>query len=478
MYLPIASSAPRSREIGDGHVVVLVNPAWTFHKGNIGALPDLYPPPGLGCIAAVLRRDGFLVNVIDMPIRRMKEDSDAELLEMISDLRPAIIGFTAVSMTYPTVVRQANLVRSKLPGVPIIVGGVHVTLASSEVVRDGCFDYSVAGEGEQAIADICAGLIVGRVDPAIAGVGYHHAVPPYCVPRVHVDLSNLPPTAYDLFDLKKYRRAFQRMAVLTARGCNARCVFCSSGYTMPRVNFVPVSRVLEELRYLVSDQRFRFINIFDSNFTYDRRRVHTICDSIIAENLNFQWRCFSKANGVDGPLFEKMRAAGCSHVLFGVESSHDRTLKLIRKGNTRADVVRAFSLARSAGLKRIAYSIVGLPGESRQDVLDNIEFLEGLAADFHVVSPISLMPGTPLFSKAGEYHMVMTEPDLSHGSRGEAVATNSILGSDEISELAEMALRRLNNGRENYAWHKEALQEPGNCPAIAMMTLVDPVTGA
>lgn len=454
--------------------VVLVNPSWKLKKGGkIGALPDLYPAMGVACVASMLRVNGFPVEIIDMPIIPLAEDDDEELLKLLRSKSPGVIGFTTVTMTYPTVVRQARLVREHFPGIPILLGGVHVTDAPDLALQDDCFDYSVAGEGELPALEICRCLHKGEVRPDIPGVGYHRVTQPYYNPRADFDISDFPPTAYDLYDLDSYHRIYKRMSIMTSRGCNARCVFCSSGYSLPRVKFLPVERIMAELTFLVRERKFEFINIYDSNFTYKKEWVHEVCDRILAAGLKFRWRCFSKTNGVDLELFRKMKAAGCSHVLLGVESSHDRTLILVKKGNLRRHIIDAFALARQAGIQRVAYSIVGLPGETRTDVLETIRFLEYLDAEWNVISPISLMPGTPLYERMGDYNMNITERDWSKGSRGQATASNSLMTSQEIEELSELAFDRLNHGRQNYEWIEALNIDPGTCPHISMMSLVD-----
>ena len=77
-------------------------------------------------------------------------------------------------------------------------------------------------------------------------------------------------------------------------------------------------------------------------------------------------------------------------------------LKRINKGNRRRHIEAAFAYAAEAGLNRIAYSIVGLPGETRDMVLETIEILRLMNAEWNVVSPISLMPGTPLYERMSD----------------------------------------------------------------------------
>lgn len=466
------SIGPSLSDVGNTKVV-LINPGWPMKYGNIGALPDLYPALGIASIGAVLRRSGFPVSIIDMPF---DNPTDEDLMAELSRRRPAVVGLTSVTMTYPVVVRLARLIRRELPDTVVVAGGIHITDAPDEALGEPAFHYSVCGPGEHAMLALCEGISRGEVPDDIPGVGYNLADSPHRVPPVFFSFDGLPPTAYDLYPMEAYRQRYGHMSILTSHGCNARCVFCTSGNRGTAVQFVPLDRIRTELRYIVRECGFRYVNIYDSNFTYRPERVHQICDMIIEDGLEFSWRCFSKTNGVDRDLFEHMHAAGCSHVLFGVETSHDRTMRLIKKGSTRRLIQSAFAMARDAGLRRVAYSIVGLPGETYEDVLQTIEFIEELDAEFNVVSPISLMPGTPLLEQMDHFGMVALESDWSKGSQAETTATNGILTGEEIQELVDFAYSRLNNGRQSYNWHAAVESDPRVCPRGAMMSLLDPAS--
>jgi anaerobic magnesium-protoporphyrin IX monomethyl ester cyclase len=468
------SIKPRLTGIADTSVV-LINPGWPMKYGNIGALPDLYPALGIASIGAVLREAGFPVSIIDMPFSNPADD------DLVAELRrraPRIVGLTAVTMTYPVVVRLARRIRQEFPGIIIVAGGIHVTDAPDDALKERAFDYSVCGPGELAMRQLCEGIARNAVDDDIHGVGYNQQETPTRVPPVIIDFDGLPPTAYDLYDMAAYHTTYGHMSILTSHGCNARCVFCTSGNRGTAVRMVPLDRLRQELRYIVRECGFKFVNIYDSNFTYRPERVHQICDIILEEGLKFNWRCFSKTNGVDLELFQHMRSAGCSHVLFGVETSHDHTMRLIRKGSTRKLITSAFAMAREADLKRVAYSIVGLPGESYDDVMATVDFIDGLDAEFNVVSPVSLMPGTPLLEDMDSFGMVALESDWSKGSQAEVSAANGLLTGDEIEELVAYAYNRLNNGQQSYNWHAAVENDPRVCPRGAMMSLLDPEPAA
>jgi len=63
---------------------------------------------------------------------------------------------------------------------------------------------------------------------------------------------------------------------------------------------------------------------------------------------------------------------------FGVESSKDETLRYINRGHTFADSVSAITRCAARGLNVGAHLILGLPGESREEILNHASILSGL----------------------------------------------------------------------------------------------------
>ena len=86
------------------------------------------------------------------------------------------------------------------------------------VLQERAFDFSIAGQGEIPAIALWNGLAAGAVASDIAGLGYHQAPAPYRNSKAEFGLEGLPPTAYDLFDLRKYRRAFKKMAAASENG--------------------------------------------------------------------------------------------------------------------------------------------------------------------------------------------------------------------------------------------------------------------
>jgi radical SAM protein (TIGR01212 family) len=79
-----------------------------------------------------------------------------------------------------------------------------------------------------------------------------------------------------------------------------------------------------------------------------------------------------------------------------LQSAHDTTLGVIKRGHTSGDFSRAVERAAKKGIDVCAHIILGLPGEGKSDILDTIRFIarQGVwGVKFH---QMQVVRGTPL----------------------------------------------------------------------------------
>lgn len=102
--------------------------------------------PGLGLpyIASYLRNNTDF-NDIHILIENV--------LNKISDLKPDIIGISSVSQNYTKATQYAKIIKETFD-IPVIIGGIHITLISQSLSR--YFDAAVLGEGEETMAELMA----------------------------------------------------------------------------------------------------------------------------------------------------------------------------------------------------------------------------------------------------------------------------------------------------------------------------------
>ncbi|MGE4343365.1 MAG: TIGR01212 family radical SAM protein [Geoalkalibacter sp.] len=80
----------------------------------------------------------------------------------------------------------------------------------------------------------------------------------------------------------------------------------------------------------------------------------------------------------------------------GLQSIHDRTLDFLRRGHDYACFREAFARARDQGLNVCVHVILGLPGESRDDMLATADEMARLQVDGIKIHLLHVLDGTPL----------------------------------------------------------------------------------
>ena len=213
--------------------------------------------------------------------------------------------------------------------------------------------------------------------------------------------------------------------LVTSRGCIHRCVFCDKSVGGSRPRRHSARRVLAELEEIATAGP-GYAVFFDDDFTAERERVVDICEGMIRRELPLQWKCESRADGVDADLLALMRRAGCTTVALGVESVRDESLRWLRKDLDVEQIRRAFELCRAADLDVLAYALVGIPGETPADVDATVDFCKDHGARWVQFSTLSPYLGTPLYDQAvreGWYvHSTLRNPADAEKMRPTVVA--------------------------------------------------------
>lgn len=98
-------------------------------------------------------------------------------------------------------------------------------------------------------------------------------------------------------------------------------------------------------------------------------------------------------------VLELLQTYTASHLVWlelGLQSAHDRTLRLLNRGHDVACFVRAVARATTYGLPVVAHVILGLPGEEREDMLATARFLATLPLAGVKIHLLYVIQGTRL----------------------------------------------------------------------------------
>lgn len=83
---------------------------------------------------------------------------------------------------------------------------------------------------------------------------------------------------------------------------------------------------------------------------------------------------------------------------YGLQSMHDKTLQLIRRGHDFSCFENAVELTRGRGIKICAHIILGLPGESYADMMETAKTIAHLGLDGIKIHLLYVIKGTPMES--------------------------------------------------------------------------------
>ncbi len=96
----------------------------------------------------------------------------------------------------------------------------------------------------------------------------------------------------------------------------------------------------------------------------------------------------------------------------GLQSSHDRTLEWLQRGHDYATFAKAYDAARMRGLRICVHVIIGLPGESRADMLataDRLAELQVAGVKLHLLHVLRNTPLGSLYAEGGFQLLAMDE---------------------------------------------------------------------
>ena len=439
--------------------ILLVQP-----KLEHGFFDDIkLPPLGLAYVAAVLRREGHEVRILDCILRH---DQFGSVRDAVAEFRPGMVGIGATSSLFRTAVRIAEMTKAVNPGTRTVLGGVHPSILPEDVCREAAVDFAVQGEGETTAPALAAALDGGSAPDDLPGIAFARdgrvVVNP--TPPLVDDLDSLPVPAYDLLPIRSYtslqisKHPFASM--ITSRGCPYRCVFCSARTTMGgRYRRNSPRRTVDEISGLVDRFGVREVLFKDSEFTFDAARVEEFCDQLLGERFRVRWTCNGRIGNPSLSLLQKMRAAGCRQVEYGVESGDEEILKAIDKRITVDQVKETFALTRKAGIRSIANFMIGNPGETRESVEKSLRLAKEIRADYCDFSFATAFPGTRLYDLAREKGWLLENYDPSNVRLDQCTMNATRMTTDELRGLLKSAFRRFYL-RPSYILRRMATLQP------------------
>lgn len=371
--------------------------------------------------------------------------------EEYQKFKPDYVGVTALfTPAYDSVINLTKLAKKCFSSL-IIVGGNLPTAIYKDILLDSPdVDAVCFGEGEKPLLELLQAQDKSQFLQEHPSWVTHKDIADKNTQFKHDfinDLDEIPFLDYDILDLEGYKlnptssrysvsdkyvrshsdislmleeasgkdvAALEKvktyLPIMTSRGCPFKCTFCASHVAHGRdMRYQSPERVIDDLiemkkRYLIDG-----VVIQDDHFMGGRERPYTIVDGIGKLKLEMFFQNALAIYALDLRFLQLLKKSGVHELVLPIESGSARVLKELMKKPLRLDLVTEVAKnCREAGIYTDCNIILGMPGETMEDINDSREFLKTVYADWFRIFVATPIPGSEMYEtcEANDYFKV------------------------------------------------------------------------
>jgi anaerobic magnesium-protoporphyrin IX monomethyl ester cyclase len=410
-------------ERGDIRPMCLVRPpaVETFRFSSL----SITPPLGLAYVAGALEAAGHRVEVVDAVVAAPKRHTRYfrgylvglgfdELASRIP-VDSKVVGITALfTHEWPAIVQLVAAIKRRLPHVPVVLGGEHVTSMPELCLLTSEADYVVLGEGEETIVELVEALDAGMPHAELLGIGYRDGDDVTINPRRErtVAIDDIARPAWHLIDLDTYHAHRwmggmwshrKSVPILATRGCPYQCTYCSAP-NMWTPRWIPrdPKLVVDEIEHYYRDFGARNFPFQDLTAIIQRQWIIDFCTELLERGLDITWQMptGTRSEAIDAEVAGLLKRTGMISMAYAPESGSEETRKLIKKKMKTDRMLESMRAAVEADLNVMVFMVIGFPHDTDDQIRENLEFFSTIAEigiNDAAIGFYMALPGTQIF---------------------------------------------------------------------------------
>jgi radical SAM superfamily enzyme YgiQ (UPF0313 family) len=434
-------------------------------------------PQGIAILSAILKREGHQVELFDTTFLKpqnhtaqnkeftvgpsifkktaytledlVKDDTasiiEEEFQKHIDRYNPDLLAVSTMTTNYDFAVDVMKRITVKCP---VIFGGVHATISPDEAISESFIDIICIGEGEEALPELCNAIERGTDYRGIKNLWFKSKNGEICKNSIRpfVDLDTLPCPDWSIFDSRHLFRPFMGEVYkggfyISSRGCPGACTYCVN-LTL-RNMFKTCGRYfrsqkpdttiahLTELKQKYNATWFKFGD--DTFLLQPLKNLRELAERM--KSLKIYFGCSLRPDTVSKEKVKLTKDMGCVAMSVGIETGNEEIRrKVLNRQISNTQIENSFKIINDYDIRISAFNLIGLPGETRENVFETIEFNKKLnvkSGNVYVVYPF---PGSQIstmyninykgdkgkiipMSKASVFHLSKMTPGEVDGLR-------------------------------------------------------------
>jgi radical SAM superfamily enzyme YgiQ (UPF0313 family) len=342
---------------------------------------------------------GTIMKQLDWDVQVIIEENEELDFDYIQSAD--IVGISTITSTAPRAYTIADQVRGM--GIPVIMGGPHVTYLPDEALEHS--DFVFRGEAETALPLFIEHWSDGKDFSRIPNLSFkaNSKIIHNPIGNLNENLDAIPYPDFSLIrNGIKQTFGYQIVPVQTSRGCPFNCEFCSvTGMFGKRLRYRSTENIIKELQQYNDKKNAVFF--YDDNFTANRKRAKELLVAMINEKFKFTWSTQVRADVAKDPeLVRLMKEAGCETVYIGFESIDQKNLKSMKKDQSVEEIKSAIKILNKNRIQVHGMFVFGFENDNQNIIKETIRFANRShiqTVQFLILTPL---PGTETFKKLKE----------------------------------------------------------------------------
>jgi radical SAM superfamily enzyme YgiQ (UPF0313 family) len=329
-------------------------------------------------------------------------------------LEPDVVGFSVVCWNARAVYEAVRVIAAARPETMVVLGGPEVgPIATSVLAGNPGVDAVVRGEGEDAFADLLAARLRGRDVTRVPGVTARTGDRIVSAPDRPLisDLDSVPSPYLEGVLVPLNGTAY----IETYRGCPHSCGYCYEGKGYARIRRFSDERVAAEIAAIAATPGVSSLSFIDPVFNLTPERLTWLAATLApfatqGLSLHTIEVDIERIGPAEAALLVE---AGVVSVETGPQSIGADALAKCHRAFDSAAFSAGVRACRESGISVECDLIVGLPGDTPDDVIAGIDYAIGLDPGKVQLSTLHVLPGTELWERAGELGLVF-DPEPPH----------------------------------------------------------------